>query len=190
MKVPIGGEIVSLVKRYGKEMIEQKYTLPDGTVSDFVMMRAKAAPCAAIVFPLTHDNQVVAVRQFRYGADAIVLEIPGGNPEGIETPTETITAELAEETGYRPERVEVMNPKSRYWFDPASMRAWYVPVLALGCERVQEPDPDPTEFIEVVTVPLAEWVRKIAHGEISDSKTVTLTFLALAKLDMLDLVGR
>lgn len=190
MKVPIGGEVVLLAKKYGKEMIEQKYTLPDGTVSDFVMMRAKAAPCAAIVFPLTHDNRVVAVRQFRYGADAIILEIPGGNPKGLEAPEEIITAELVEETGYRPGKVEIINPKSRYWFDPASMRAWYVPVLALGCEKVQEPTPDPTEFLEVVTVPLVEWVQKIAEGEITDSKTVTLTFLALSKLNMLNLVGR
>lgn len=190
MKLPVAGDITTLVKKFGKEMIEQKYILPNGTADDFVMFRARTgltAPAAAIVFPLTPDNQVVAISQFRYGADGLVLEIPGGNPKGLEAPEEIITSELAEETGYRPEKVIVLNPRAKYWFEPASMRAWYVPVLALGCVKVHEPQPDPTEYLEVVTIPLVEWMKKIESGEITDDKTIAITTLSLMYLGLLGL---
>lgn len=179
MKLPVAGDITTLAKKYGKEMIEQRYTLPNGKTDGFVMFRAKTAPAAAIVFPLTPKDEVVAVNQFRYGADETILEVPGGNPKGLESPEEIIAAELAEETGYKPSRVIVMNPKSKYWFDPASMRAWYVPVLALDCEKVSDPNPDPTECLETVVVPLNEWVSMIYDGKITDSKTITLTMLVM-----------
>lgn len=187
MKLPVGGEITTLAKKYGKEMIEQVYTLPNGKTDGFVMFRAKTAPAAAIVFPLTSDMQVVAVNQFRYGADEVILEVPGGNPKGLESPEEIIAAELAEETGYRPQKVMVLNPQSKYWFELASMRAWYVPVLALGCEKVQEQQLDPTECLEVVTIPLREWMKKIEIGEITDDKTIAITTLALLHLNLLAL---
>lgn len=185
MKLPVGGEINTLATKYGKEMIEQKYVLPNGITDSFVMFRAKTAPAAAIVFPLTSEMEVVAVNQFRYGADEVIIEIPGGNPKGLESPEEIISAELAEETGYRPKKVIVMNSNRKYWFDPASMRAWYVPVLALGCEKVGEPNPDPTESLETIVIPIDKWLSMIRNGEITDSKTITLTMLAMFDLGLL-----
>lgn len=185
--MPVGGQITTLVKKFGKEMIEQAYTLPDGTTEDFVMFRAKASPAAAIVFPLTPDNRVVAINQFRYGADELMIEIPGGNPKGLQSPEETITAELAEETGYRPQNVLVLNQTSKYWFEPASMRAWYVPVLALNCVKVKDLQLDRTECLEVRTFALNEWLEKIKNGQITDDKTIAITTLALLHLGYLDL---
>lgn len=187
MKLPIGGQITTLVKKFGKEMIEQAYVLPDGTAEDFVMFRAKAAPAAAIVFPLTPDNQIVAINQFRYGADELMIEIPGGTPKGLESPEEIIAAELAEETGYRPQKVVVLNRQSKYWFEPASMRAWYVPVLALDCVKVGGLKLDRGECLEVKTFGLSEWMEKIKNGQITDDKTIAITTLAMLHLGYLDL---
>src|SRR4051812_34321422 len=52
------------------------------------------------IIALTADEQVVLVRQYRVGIDALCLEIPGGMVDPGETPMEAAVRELREETGY------------------------------------------------------------------------------------------
>ena len=53
------------------------------------------------VIPITPQNEVLLVRQFRHGIKEITLEIPGGIVEKGDAPIETARKELSEETGYR-----------------------------------------------------------------------------------------
>lgn len=62
------------------------------------------------VNPVTQDNEVVFIRQFRHGRGEVVLEIPGGVMDPGETPIMTGLRELKEETGYVPESVEMFGP--------------------------------------------------------------------------------
>lgn len=64
---------------------------------DFVVIDA---PDWVNVVALTPDEQIVLVRQFRYGIDAVSLEIPGGVIETGEQPLAAGVRELQEETGY------------------------------------------------------------------------------------------
>ncbi len=52
------------------------------------------------VIALTPDHRLVLVRQFRYGANAFSLEVPGGMIERGEEPALAGVRELQEETGY------------------------------------------------------------------------------------------
>lgn len=67
---------VRLWTLYGKELLKRVFGLPDGTTSDFYVFRGTTNP--VIIFPLASDNKVIVVRQFRYGANDFVLELPGG----------------------------------------------------------------------------------------------------------------
>ena len=58
------------------------------------------------IIPLTDDGQVVLIRQFRHGTQSVTLEVPGGVVEADESPEAAAVRELAEETGYVPERVK------------------------------------------------------------------------------------
>jgi ADP-ribose pyrophosphatase len=53
------------------------------------------------VIPITPQDDVVLIRQYRHGTREITLEIPGGLVEKNDTPEMAAVRELHEETGYR-----------------------------------------------------------------------------------------
>jgi 8-oxo-dGTP pyrophosphatase MutT (NUDIX family) len=121
-------------------------------------------PDWVVVLPITVDERLVLVRQFRHGSGRVGLEIPGGLIDAHETdPAAAAARELREETGYAAERIVpigVMNP------NPSMMTNRCHAFLATGCRLVGELAMDPGEDIEVVTVPLAELDRMVARGDI------------------------
>ena len=52
------------------------------------------------ILPITSDNEVVFVEQYRPGTNSITLELPGGMIDKGETPLKSAKRELEEETGY------------------------------------------------------------------------------------------
>lgn len=57
---------------------------------------------------LTKENKIILVRQYRFAADIISLEIPGGVIDDGEDPETAIVRELQEETGYSFESCELI----------------------------------------------------------------------------------
>lgn len=115
------------------------------------------------IIPITEDHQVVMVRQFRHGPRKVTLEIPGGLVEDSDTPKKAAARELLEETGYRAKRwikLGCVNP------NPALFQNRCYTYLALDLRKVADINPDHTEDIEVVHVPLSEIPKFIRHGKI------------------------
>jgi 8-oxo-dGTP pyrophosphatase MutT (NUDIX family) len=80
------------------DVIGQRYRHPARrTEREFVVIDA---PDWVNVVALTPDEQLVLVRQFRYGIDEFSLEIPGGVMEPGEDPVAAGLRELREETGF------------------------------------------------------------------------------------------
>lgn len=165
-------------KQFGKVIIERKFELPSGKVIDYFNWGGTTIP--SIIFPVTPNKEVVALKQFRYGINNIVVELPGGCPFEDETAKEIARKELEEETGYSAESFTNLGPS--IWFEPANCTTPYVPILATGCQKICEPQMDETEFAEVILYPLLDWIKKIHDGEIRDSKSIAVTFLALPHL--------
>ncbi|TSC64440.1 MAG: hypothetical protein G01um101491_277, partial [Parcubacteria group bacterium Gr01-1014_91] len=68
---------------------------------------------------------------------------------------------------------------SKIFFLEAIHRIPVTKVIALGCAKVGEPKPDENEFLEVVLVPLTEWVGMLSNDVVRDPKTIATTMLAL-----------
>jgi ADP-ribose pyrophosphatase len=165
---------------YGKTIVRQPFSYPDGRVIDFVLWGYEKAH-SAIVMPITAKGEVIVVRQFRHAANDFVIEFPGGGPvTNNEAAADIAAVELLEETGYRAK--EVIDLNIQPWFEPGNLNARISMLVGLGCVRVADPKLDPTEMLEIFTTPIKEWYEMIKRGEVLDNKTLALSLLALPHL--------
>lgn len=123
------------------------------------------APDWINVIALTSDDEVLLVRQFRFGIEELTLEIPGGMCDPGETPEQAARRELLEETGY-----ECDGPLEHLgWVhpNPPIQNNRCHTFLARGVTRRGEPRPDESESFEIERVPLTEIAPMFADGRIS-----------------------
>ncbi len=131
------------------------------------------APRWVNVIALLPGDEVLLVRQWRYGVAATTLEIPGGMVEE-EDAQAAAERELVEETGYRAARWTLLGEVEP---NPAFLTNRCVTFLAEELERLGEPEGDGEEELEVARAPLAEIPELIRRGEIRHSLVVAAFYL-------------
>lgn len=136
---------------------------------------------AVAVVPLTPDDDVVLLRQYRHPVGGYQLELPAGIlDEPDEAPEEAARRELAEETGMG---VGELVPLVRFansagWTDEHTTVFW-------GRDVVPASRPDGFEAtaeeadMQVVTLPWSEALARARRGELTDAKTL-IGILAVA----------
>jgi ADP-ribose pyrophosphatase len=152
--------------------------LPDGKVIEgFVLEYGDWATIIA----LTRSKEVVMVRQYRHGAQKVILELPGGAMEAKdESPLQAAKRELLEETGYASDKFIQIGCVSP---NPANQTNLIYSFLALDAEKIGSQNLDGTEEIEVVLKPLEEVIAMAKQGELLQSMQVSAVFFALAYMD-------
>ncbi|MBR2521317.1 MAG: NUDIX hydrolase [Oscillospiraceae bacterium] len=145
--------------------------LPDGAESVREVVRSSGA---AVILPVSEDDTVTLVRQYRYAAGEHLLEAPAGKLEPGEDPAAAAARELKEETGWTAGTVV---PLGSVFASPGHADERLHLFLALDVRR-SEACPDAGEFVETVDMSLDELVRQVISGSIIDAKTVCLAFLA------------
>ena len=136
------------------------------------------------VIPITHDQQVVLVEQFRHGTGNITLEIPGGmiDPEDASS-ADAAARELLEETGYVAEKLVHLG---RNHPNPAIQSNYCETFLAPLVHQIEQPRFESTEYIELKLVPLREIPNLIQSGSITSALViVAFHYLHLYKPDYL-----
>ena len=116
------------------------------------------------VIPLTPDNQVVLIEQWRHGTRTIELETPGGMIDDGEAVDASARRELREETGYEADAIVSLGACHP---NPAIQGNTQYYMLATGCRNVGTPTLDGAEDIAVRTVPLAGIPDLIRTGQIT-----------------------
>ncbi|MFO7663020.1 MAG: NUDIX hydrolase [Chloroflexota bacterium] len=109
------------------------------------------------------------VRQFRPVIGQWLLEFPAGLLEKDgENPQSRAAAELAEEVGYRAGQWEQV---ATFYTSPGYSDERLIVFLARDLEYIGA-NPEESEDIEVVRLPLNEMRKMLAEGQLQDAKTI------------------
>jgi|GEM_PF-105850 8-oxo-dGTP pyrophosphatase MutT (NUDIX family) len=146
------------------EWVRRRHPL-NGSSAEFVVLHT---PVWVNVIPITPEGNVVMVRQFRHGIEAVTLEFPGGIATANEDPRDAAIRECLEETGFSgaSDTIEFLGeqlPNPAFMATRCYSFAWY------GCMRTTAPRWDEHEIVETVEVPLGDIERLIATGAIQHS---------------------
>jgi len=125
------------------------------------------------VVPVTPDEQVVMVRQYRHGSREITLEIPGGIVDPGEEPVAAAARELLEETGYRAESIRALGSLNP---NPALFGNRVHTFLAEGALRVADVMNGPLEETVVELVPARELPERVRRGEIDHALVIAALY--------------
>jgi ADP-ribose pyrophosphatase len=121
---------------------------------------------AILAFP--EPGRVLLVRVWRYAVGREILELPAGTLEEGEDPQACAARELAEETGYRAARLELL---MTLYPSPGVLSERLQVYLAEGLEP-GVPNREPGEQMETVLLPVAEALAQVRDGRLTDAKTV------------------
>ena len=89
-----------------------------------------------IILPVTNENQVILIRQYRHGVGKICIDYPGGTIDNNQLVFEAASHELYEETGYVARNfIEI----GSFAMDSSYSNQLTHFVIALGCEKKSEP---------------------------------------------------
>ena len=122
------------------------------------------------VVAITAEEEVVMVRQFRPGAEAALLELPGGvvDEDGAGAVRIAAERELLEETGYA---AESFTEYAAPFNDPAHATNRVHFYFALNARRVAYQALDQAEDITVETVPITEVIAGLPQGLVAHAST-------------------
>ena len=161
-----------------RQVRQDQIKLPNGKTIDDYFVSIK--PDIAIILPITANQEIVFVRQYRHAIGEFVIELPAGKFDvNTETAETAAIRELREETGYLARNVR----KIATLYDRPSKDTNKIHLfLAENVVKVGEQENlDITEEIEVILIPADSVFDSISQGEISVTGTVAAIFLGLSQ---------
>ena len=167
----------------------QSFVFPDGSIQSREFIDKKRA---SVVVPITEDgNVLVIVQPIALAEEGSLIEFPAGYWEFNENGEKAGIRELAEETGYVPEKIEYLGS---HYQDPGSIRTKVDTFLATGCKKVKNQNLDEGEFVKYIEILYELAIDLMNEGLFMDSNS----YIAFSKannylekkLDLSDGKGR
>jgi len=162
-----------LVRKHWLNVREDRVKTGRGTIID--EFHVLEAPSWACVVCVSHEQELILIRQYRHGAREVTMELPAGVIESDETAEAGARRELREETGYVAERwihLVTLNPEpSRH-----THRAHCF--VALDARPDHGQALDLAEQVEVVRVPVARTLQLVQSGQVDHAVHVAALLLA------------
>lgn len=119
------------------------------------------------ILPLTNDDEVVMVSQFRYPYNEELLELPAGKLEIGENPLEAGKRELREETGAVAKEYTDLG---LFYPSPGYCNEKIYVYAATGLTFFDQ-NLDDDEFLNVLKMPYETVLNMVLSGKIKDGKT-------------------
>jgi ADP-ribose pyrophosphatase len=146
-------------------VVETTITRPDGEPASCQFIKH---PGSVAILPVVDEGHVCLIRSRRLTVDKVLIEVPAGTREPLESPLETARRELAEETGYRAAQFHEL---TSFYPSPgiSNERMWIYVAREL---TAGEPAREANEEIDNLIVSWNEALAMIDRGEIEDGKTI------------------
>lgn len=138
--------------------------LENGKLAERDVLRHSGGVC---VIPVTENNEIYLVKQFRYPFKEITVEIPAGKLDEGEDHADCGRRELLEETG-------LTCCEYTYLGKLYPVPAYDTEIIHIYMARglsLERQDLDEDEFLDVEKVDLSEAVEMVMDGRILDAKT-------------------
>lgn len=141
-------------------------SLPNGETSTREIIKH---PGAVAVIPITKDNKIVFVEQYRKPLEKSLVEIPAGKLEEGENPEAAAIRELEEETGYTTNELSLV---TSFYTSPGFADELITIYITDTIEKMTEHVAgDDDEFVEIIELTLDEAKQYVEDGRIKDAKT-------------------
>lgn len=141
-----------------------KVILENGNTAYREVVRHNGGAC---IVPVTKDNEILFVKQYRYPFSKVIIELPAGKLELNEQPEVCAKRELREETGAIGE-VEYLTE----FYPTPGYSSEIIYIYASFNVEIGNLSLDEDEFIDVVKVDIDSALEMIKSGEIKDAKTI------------------
>lgn len=155
--------------------------LPDGRTATREIVEHSGA---VAIIPLTCENNIIFVQQYRKPVEEEILEIPAGKLEKGENPFKCAERELKEETGYVADNINYI---TKFYSSPGFSNEVIHLFLARDIREVEVGGtPEPDEFLRIKKVHIKDAFEMVLAGEIKDGKTIIGVLIAEALLNKKD----
>ena len=140
-------------------------SLPNGKTSSREYIKHPGAAC---IIPVLPDGKIALIKQYRYPVQSEMIELPAGKLDPEEEPEDCARRELEEEIGYSAGKLTfVCNIHPAIGFASEIMWIYLAEDLVKTTENT-----DHDEFLEIMPTSLAEAVKMVWDGKITDVKTI------------------
>ncbi|PID87665.1 hypothetical protein CSB07_00235 [Candidatus Gracilibacteria bacterium] len=146
----------------------------------------KKRTVGTFILPITINNEIIYIKEYRAGPEKYVISFPVGALEDNLSEIENCKKELLEETGYVSNDFEYLGEsiiENNFEYLGESIiennfEGKSVYYIARNCEYIKKQDLDVGEDIKVYKSSISDFKKMILSGEINFAKTVYCFFLA------------
>src|SRR5690606_19678943 len=169
-----------IIQRPWATLRVDKLELPNGNIKDEYYVLEY--PTWVNIVAITAEKKVLFVRQYRHGANQIMVELPAGVVEAGEELENAARRELLEETGYAFDSITYI---CELYANAATSGNLTYTYLLEGGRKVQEQELDHSEDIEVVEMTIEEAKRFLFDNKIGQSLHSAALFYTFQKMGLL-----